>query len=87
MSPRFTIVLVLSIFCLATPAWADFQAGVDAYRSGDYATALREWRPLTEQGHAFAQFNLGILYANGRGVPQNYAMARQRAASHSVTQS
>ncbi len=24
-----------------------------------YATALREWRPLAEQGNADAQYNLG----------------------------
>jgi hypothetical protein len=26
-----------------------------AYEKGDYATALREWKPLAEQGNAFAQ--------------------------------
>ena len=29
MSLRFTIALVLSLVCLATPAWADFKIGVD----------------------------------------------------------
>ena len=52
-----------------------FEDGVEAYGSGDYATALRLWRPLVEQGHAGAQFNLGIMYGNGRGVPQDYAEA------------
>jgi len=28
-----------------------------------------------EQGYADAQFNLGLMYANGRGVPQDYAEA------------
>jgi len=28
---------------------ADFQKGVTAYESGDYATALREWTPLAKQ--------------------------------------
>ena len=50
---------------------ADFQKGLIAYESGDYATALREWRPLAEQGNAGAQFNLGLMYDRGRGVPQN----------------
>ena len=40
MSLRFTIVLVLSIVCLAVPAWADFQAGMDANNRGDYAYSL-----------------------------------------------
>ena len=49
---RFPIALVLSIVCLAVPAWADFPAGMDAYFRGDYATALREWRSLAKQGNA-----------------------------------
>ena len=36
-------------------ASADFQKGVAAYKSGDYASALREWEPLAEQGDADAQ--------------------------------
>ena len=74
---RFPIALVLSIVCLAAPAWADFNAGEEAYHRGDYATALREWRPLAEQGHAAAQYNLGLLYANGQGVPKDDVQARQ----------
>ena len=33
-------------------AGADFQAGQGAYIRGDYGTALKEWRPLAEQGDA-----------------------------------
>ena len=49
ISFRFAITLVLSISGLATPAWSNFETGMDAYNHGDYATALREWRPLAEQ--------------------------------------
>jgi uncharacterized protein len=74
---RFPVALVLSIVCLAASAWADFKAGVDAYQRGDYATALREWQPLAEQGQALAQYNLGLLYANGQGVSKDDAQAQQ----------
>jgi hypothetical protein len=47
---RLPIAVLLSIVCLAVPAWADYQAGEEAYHRGDYATALREWRPLAELG-------------------------------------
>ena len=30
---------------------------------------------LAEQGHAIAQYNLGVMYDNGEGVPQDYAEA------------
>jgi len=79
----FPVALVLSIVCLAAPAWADFKAGVDASHRGDYATALRELRPLAEQGDPAAQSYLGFMFETGRGVPKNYteaAMWYRRAA-------
>jgi hypothetical protein len=48
---------------------ADFDAGMEAYKSGDYATAREKWRPLAEQGMVEAQFNLGLLLKNGQGAP------------------
>lgn len=67
---QFTIAFVRSFMCLATPAWSDYKAGKDAYDRGDYTTALREWRPLAEQGNHSAQYFLGVCYANGYGVPR-----------------
>ncbi len=55
--------------------WADFQAGVDAYNRGDFTEAYKQWLPLAEQGHAYAQNNLGLMYAQGEGVPQDYGEA------------
>ena len=46
-----------------------------AYQRGDYATAIRELRPLAEQGDAEAQYNLGVIYDRGQGVTQDYAEA------------
>ncbi len=57
------------------PAEVDFNAGVSAYKQGDYATALREWHPLAKQGNADAQHNLGVMYGNGEDVPQDYVQA------------
>ena len=39
---------------LTAPAWAGWDEAVAAYKRADYATALREWRPLAEQGDASA---------------------------------
>ena len=60
---------------IAAPTWADFQAGRDAYKRGDYDTALKEWRPLAEQGDAVAQNNLGGMYHNSQGVSKDYQEA------------
>jgi TPR repeat protein len=61
---------------LAVPANAGPLDDVKAaYKRGDYATALRLFRPLAEQGGSTAQHNLGIMYVNGLGVAQDYAQA------------
>jgi TPR repeat protein len=46
-----------------------------AYIRGDYETALRQWRPLAENGHDNPQHGLGEMYAEGKGVPQDYVLA------------
>ena len=69
------IAITVLMFCLAAPALAGLDEGKDAYGRGDYATALREWRPLAGQGDADAQYNLGLMYHSGKGVPQDYAEA------------
>jgi TPR repeat protein len=72
---RATIALLL-LFALMDPAWAGFEEGLTAYKHGDYATALREWRPLAKSGDARAQHALGLMYRKGYGVPRDYATAR-----------
>ena len=54
---------------------ADFDAGVVAYERGDFATAMREMLRLASGGDAQAQYNLGLMYDNGDGVPQDYVQA------------
>ena len=54
------------------PSWgADLNKGLTAFDNQDYATAFKEWKPLAEQGNAVAQTNLGWMYQNGLGVPQD----------------
>ncbi|HBP87371.1 MAG TPA: hypothetical protein PKK23_19165 [Nitrospirales bacterium] len=69
--PNSVVIFTISFWLLTPIAHADFQAGADAYKRGDYLTALQEWRPLANQLDADAQFLLGKLYAEGKGVPQN----------------
>ena len=39
--------------------------------------AVEWYRKAAQQGHASAQFNLGVKYAKGKGVPQDYAAAHK----------
>jgi uncharacterized protein len=69
---RFILALSCILIMLAAPISAqDFQKGLEAYRNGDYATALKEWTPLAEGGDSVAQYNLGVMYKNGWGVSQD----------------
>ncbi len=68
-------VRVLRYFGVPLPPGTDFEVGVEAWGRGDYDTALREFRPLAEQGHAQAQVNLGIMSSQGRGVPKDSIQA------------
>ena len=75
MKALLTPIFLLILMCSPVTWSADWDKGVTAYQNGDYATALKEWTPLAEQGNAYAQFNLGLMYKYGDGVPQDYSTA------------
>ena len=79
---RTTIISLALAFGAGAALAQDFDKGLAAYNAGDYATALKEWRPLAEQGDGIfvqgdveAQSYLGFMYHNGTGVLQDYAEA------------
>ena len=53
----------------------DFENAADAFEREDYETAYKLFLPLAEQGDADAQYNLGVMYNEGEGVPQDYKEA------------
>ena len=65
------LTLVLLLGSIGISSGNDFLKGLNAYHSGDFATALSEWKPLAEQGHSPSQYNLGFIYYKGEGVPQD----------------
>jgi len=65
------VIVALSAIVVTAPARADFDRGLRAYKSGDYAEALSEWRDAAESGDAKAQYRLGTLYEDGVGTVQN----------------
>lgn len=52
-----------------------YEDGVAAAQRGDLESAVRLWRHVAEQGHVKAQYNLGVAYARGMGVPQDMTEA------------
>lgn len=72
------MILMLALMLTLTANMAkadDFSDGLEAALVGDYATALKLWKPLAESGDAEAQYNLGWMYSNGEGLVQDYKEA------------
>ena len=70
MNKLLSLLLAVSLLRLA-PVWAaegDWDRAKAAHERGDYAAEIAIIRPLAEQGFAFAQFNMGVLYDEGHGV-------------------
>jgi TPR repeat protein len=67
--PLYALILVfLQVVSAAAGALQDAEAAI---KRRDYTTAARIIRPLAESGDATAQYNLGVFYDNGLGVPQD----------------
>ena len=68
------MAMVLAVASLG--AWAgDFEDGVAAHEAGNYQAAAASFMRSAQQGDARAQYNLGVMYANGEGVRQDDAEA------------
>ncbi len=60
----------------AGPVYSDsFDAGLSALKRGHYATAMRAWVKMANDGVAEAQNNVGHLHEEGFGVAQDYSEA------------
>jgi uncharacterized protein len=46
----------------------DFETGLKAFDTGDYAVAFENWWGMAQQGDAKSQASLGFLYYAGKGV-------------------
>jgi hypothetical protein len=71
----FTIVFSLMLIGLVSPSWAGMREAIDAYHAGQYGVAVKEFHSMAAEGVPEAEFYLGVMYAKGRGVPQDYEEA------------
>ena len=63
-------MLTFNVSCSVVFA-GPLEDGLAAANRGDYATALRLWRPLADQGNADAQYNIGAVYDKALGVTRD----------------
>ena len=83
--PRIALLAGLFLMMAVAPARADYDDAIKYYEHGDYAGALRELRPLAQQGNLDAQAKLGEMYLQGTGVKQDYTTA-MRWLKHAATE-
>ena len=69
----FFIIILLSFSVIA----GDFEDGREAYEREDYIAAISFFKKSAKQGNAQAQYNLGFMYAQVRGVTQDYLAAHK----------
>jgi peptidoglycan hydrolase-like protein with peptidoglycan-binding domain len=65
--------LLAGSFLLASAGMslADYNAGSAAFNAGDYSRAFQEFRQSAHAGNSLAQYMMGRLYAEGRGVGED----------------
>ncbi len=68
---RFSLCVFTILFCAGYSAAADIESAKRAYQQKDYATAVKEFTVLAEQGNSDAQLILGKMYMIGQGVPKD----------------
>ncbi|MEM9304392.1 MAG: hypothetical protein AAGE01_19935 [Pseudomonadota bacterium] len=71
---RLMLAAVLAL-AAASPAMADFDHGMVAYKMGDHDRAWTEFHADAVTGHATAQFNIGVMYYRGEGVERDLVRA------------
>jgi uncharacterized protein len=77
LSLQFSIALVLSMVCLTSSACSSRTPAVDTSKNDRAVAQVNELRKSAEAGDAAAQFRLGLLYEEGKGLPQNYLQAKE----------
>jgi hypothetical protein len=72
---RILVGLMVGVVMTGGAGAGPLEDAAAAFQRGDYATSLKLWRPLAEEGNAEAQDNLGRLFLSGRGVPEDHVAA------------
>ena len=69
----------------------DYNAGSSAFNVGNYTRAYQEFKQSADAGNSLAQFMMGRLYAEGRGVVEDnmaaymwYDLAASSGNSHAI---
>lgn len=68
-------IVILLIILISNSAKADFNSALNAYSTGDYASAHKQFTVMAADGEKRSQFNLGVMYFNGQHVAKDIDQA------------
>ncbi|MBE17851.1 MAG: hypothetical protein CMH79_03715 [Nitrospinae bacterium] len=69
----FFLILTCSTYGFSESRTEEHESKIalEAYKAGDYTTALEKWRTLSENGNSEAQYRLCTVYRRAHGVKKN----------------
>lgn len=77
---------VIILFLFTISLWSnEFEEAVKDYKNGNYIKALNAFYVLAKNGDVQAEYNVGLMYANGKGVKADIVQAiewYEKAANH-----
>jgi uncharacterized protein len=69
-----------------------YNEGAIAYKKRDYKTAYKAWHPLAQKGNSDAQYSIGMMHEEGRGIAVDkkeafkwFLKAAERGVGHAQT--
>ena len=71
----FTRAVLVLYFLAGSAVAGDFEDGIQFYGSKNYGKAVQSFKKAADQENAMAQYNLGLMYAKGEGLMQDYPQA------------
>ncbi len=101
MTMKLKVLILTLLLSIGWTSVAFADAGYDAYKSKNYSEAMRIWKSEADSGNEIAQYNVGLIYANGHGTLKDdkkaiywleksayggYAKAQKGMATHYINQ-
>jgi hypothetical protein len=72
---KYLLISLIVMLSGATVAGSDFSSGLGYADDADAGPGFQDCHRLAQQGDAYAQTNLGLMYANGQGAPASEEQA------------
>ena len=67
--------MIVLLLLSGSTSYAGINEANNAFNNGQYTNAYKAYRKLADQGNADAQYRLGQMYYDGKGLPQNFSKA------------